>query len=96
MTISLDVSFITKNDDFAQAKSSLESNVTKAKGAASMNTISISDSEQLLLNTVDETPTIGVCVDGSVYGLNQGLVNGTDHSQKCRKSSNACFASCWL
>lgn len=88
------MSFITKNDNFAQAKSSLENNVTKAKGAASMKTISISDTEQLVLNTVDESPTIGVCVDGGVYGLNQGLDKNGDHSQKCRMSSNACFASC--
>lgn len=80
------MSVITQNDDFAQAKSSLEGNVTVAKGAPTMKTIQVSNSETMSLNTVYETPTIGVCVDGSVYGLNQDV----GHSQKCRKSSNAC------
>ena len=75
----------TQNDDFAQAKSSLEGNVTNAKAAPSMNTIEVSKTQNMSLNSVYETPTIGVCIDGSVYGLNQDV----GHSQKCRKSSNA-------
>ena len=76
----------TQNDDFAQAKSSLEGNVTNAKAAPSMNTIKVSKTQSMNLNSVYETPTIGVCIDGSVYGLNQDV----GHNQKCRKSSNAC------
>ena len=80
------MSVTTQNDDFAQAKSSLEGNVTAAKSAQSMNAIKVSNTDTMSLNTVYETPIIGVCVDGSVYGLNQDV----GHSQKCRKSSNAC------
>lgn len=83
------MSVTTQNDDFAQAKSSLEGNVTKAKASASMKEISVSNDETMVLNTVEETPTTGVCIAGSVYGLNQGL----DHSQRCRKSSNNCCTS---
>ena len=86
ITITLDVSVTTKNNDFAQAKSSLEGNVTNAKASPSMKTIKVSNTETMSLNTVYETPTIGVCLDGSVYGLNQDV----GHSQKCRKSSNEC------
>lgn len=73
----------TQNDDFAQAKSSLEGNVTAAKSAPSMKTIKVSNTDSMSLETVHETPTVGVCVQGSVYGLNQDV----GHSQKCRKSS---------
>ena len=86
ITITLDVSVTTQNDDFAQAKSSLEGNVTNAKKATSMKTIQVSNTETMSLNTVDETPIIGVCVDGSVFGLNQN----PGHSQKCRKLSISC------
>ena len=51
-----------------------------------MKTIKVSNKETMNLNTVYETPTIGVCLDGSVFGLNQDV----GHSQKCRKSSNEC------
>ena len=96
MTIAVDVSVPTQNDDFAQAKSSLEGNVTKAKASPSMNTIQVSKDETMSLNTVTETPTIGVCIAGSVYGLNQGLDQSGDHSQRCRKSSDNCCTSLWL
>ena len=86
ITITLDVEVTTQNDDFAQAKSSLEGNVTKAKAAPSMYSIKVSQTQNMSLKRVNDTPTIGVCVDGSVYGLNQDV----GHSQKCRKSSNAC------
>lgn len=75
----------TQNNDFAQAKSSLEGNVTMAMSSSSMMTIQVSSSQTMTLNTVTDTPTVGVCIDGSVYGLNQGLDQSGDHSQRCRK-----------
>ena len=75
----------TQNNDYAQAKSSLEANVTNAKSSASMSSIQVSDSENMTLDTVTDTPTVGVCIDGGVYGLNQGVTETGDHSQRCRK-----------
>ena len=86
ITITLDVSVTTQNENFAQAKSELEGNVAKTKTSPSMKTIQVSNTETMSLDTVYDTPTIGVCVAGGVYGLNQDV----GHSQKCRKSSNAC------
>lgn len=40
-------------------------------------------SQTMTLNNVTETPTYGVCVNGSVYGLNQGF----GHNTKCRTYS---------
>ena len=85
LTIKVDVSFITKNDDYAQAKTDLENNVNKAKSDPSMQSIKVSDSDDMQLNNVTETPIYGVCIDGSVYGLNTGYSNNVDHSQRCRK-----------
>ena len=79
------MSFITKNDNYAQAKIDLETNVNKAKNDPSMKSIKVSDSQNIELNDVAETPIYGVCVNGSVYGLNKGVSNHVDHSQRCRK-----------
>ena len=45
----------------------------------------------MTLNTVTDTPTYGVCINGSVYGLNQAIDSqtGHDHSQRCRKYSSS-------
>lgn len=85
----------TQNSDFAAAKSSLEGNVTKAMSSSSMKTIQVSDSQTMSLNTVTDTPTVGVCIDGSVYGLNQGLDKTGDHSQRCRKYSKHSIIICF-
>lgn len=89
ITIELFVSVITKNNNFEQAKSALEQNVTNAKVAPSMQSIEVSGSESMTLNNVTDTPTYGVCVNGSVFGLNTGFdfLTQTDHSQRCRKWS---------
>lgn len=75
----------TQNNDFAKAKSELEGNVTNAMNSESMKAIKVSSSQSMMLNAVKDTPTYGVCIDGSVYGLNQGTTNNVDHSQRCRK-----------
>ena len=80
------MSFITKNDDFSQAKSDLQTNVDSTKNDPSMKSIKVSDSESMVLNNVTETPIYGVCINGSVYGLNTGFSNQVDHSQRCRES----------
>lgn len=72
----------TQNNDFDQAKTSLEQNVTNAKTASSMRSLN-AGSQTMTLNNVTDTPTYGVCVNGSVYGLNQG----SGHETKCRKYS---------
>ena len=80
------MSVITQNNDFSQAKADLEQNVTSAKSDPSMQSIQ-AGSESMTLNNVSETPTYGVCVNGSVFGLNQGITPSGDHSQRCRKYS---------
>lgn len=40
-------------------------------------------SQTMTLNNVTDTPTYGVCVNGSVYGLNQAF----GHNTKCRTYS---------
>lgn len=40
-------------------------------------------SQTMTLNNVTDTPTYGVCVNGSVYGLNQDF----GHNTKCRTYS---------
>ena len=72
----------TQNNDFDQAKTSLEQNVTNAKTDPSMQSMN-AGSQTMTLNNVTETPTYGVCVNGSVYGLNQGF----GHNTKCRTYS---------
>ena len=80
--IDLDVSFITQKNNFGKAVSDLESNVAKAKASSKMQAIQVSSSERMILNTVNETATYGVCVNGSVFGLNPSA----GHNQQCRKS----------
>ena len=75
----------TQNDDFAAAKSSLEGNVTSAKASPKMQTIQVSGSQSMTLKSVNETATIGMCVDGGVFGLNKD----DEHKQKCRKYFSA-------
>lgn len=72
----------TQNNDFDQAKTSLEQNVTKSKTDPSMQSMN-AGSQTMTLNNVTDTPTYGVCADGSVYGLNQDF----GHNTKCRKYS---------
>ena len=79
--IELDVEVLTQNNDFNQAKTSLEQNVTNAKTAASMQSIDVGGAQSMTLNNVTDTPTTGVCINGSIYGLNQDF----GHNQKCRK-----------
>ena len=81
ITITLDVLVNTQNNDFNSAVSSLEGNVTKAKASPSMKTIQVSGSQSMTLQSVNETATIGLCVDGAVFGLNKDVT----HNQKCRK-----------
>lgn len=72
----------TQNNDFDQAKTSLEQNVAKSKTDPSMQSMN-AGSQTMTLTNVTDTPTYGVCVDGSVYGLNQDF----GHNTKCRKYS---------
>ena len=87
------MSVTTQNNNYDEAKGALERNVTNAKSSSSMSTISVSDSESMTLNTVTDTPTVGICIDGAVFGLNQGFdfATNNDHSQKCRKYSLCAF-----
>ncbi|XP_068719046.1 sushi, von Willebrand factor type A, EGF and pentraxin domain-containing protein 1-like [Montipora capricornis] len=85
--IDLDVSFITQNNDFDQSVSHLENNVATAKTASEMQSIQISSTESMTLNNVTETSTYGVCLNGSVYGLNQGF----GHSTKCQNCPAGTF-----
>ncbi|XP_067041101.1 sushi, von Willebrand factor type A, EGF and pentraxin domain-containing protein 1-like [Acropora muricata] len=78
--IDLDVSFITQNNNFRKAVSDLESNVARAKVSSKMQAIQVSSSERMTLNTVNETETYGVCVNGSVFGLNPT----SGHNQRCQ------------
>ncbi|PFX17574.1 Sushi, von Willebrand factor type A, EGF and pentraxin domain-containing protein 1 [Stylophora pistillata] len=92
LTIELNVEVITQNDDFDKAKSDLEGNVTNARNADSMKTIQ-ANSQTMTLKTVKETPTTGVCVDGAVFGLNQGqdYLNNIDHSQRCQNCPSGTY-----
>lgn len=76
------MSFITQNNNYSKAVSDLESNVANAKASSAMRAIQVSSSERMILNTVNETATYGVCVNGSVFGLNPSF----GHNQRCRKS----------
>lgn len=46
-------------------------------------------SQTMTLNNVTDTPTYGVCVNGSVYGLNQDF----GHNTKCRTYSMSLILS---